>query len=55
MLQKIEFLQNLTEMRLTSMKHGNSKMTRAAINAEINAARKERVKQKPRASYPPDQ
>jgi hypothetical protein len=42
MLQKLEFLQNLTEMRLTSMKNGNSKMTPGEINAEINAARKER-------------
>jgi hypothetical protein len=42
MLQKLEVLQNLTEMRLTSMKNGNSSMTLAEINAEINAARKKR-------------
>jgi len=39
-LQKLEFLQNLTAMRLTSMKNGNSGMTLDEINAEINAARK---------------
>jgi hypothetical protein len=42
MLQKLEFLQNLTEMRLTSMKNGNSEMTIDEINAEINAVRKKR-------------
>ncbi|MDR2717038.1 MAG: hypothetical protein LBB89_03100 [Treponema sp.] len=42
MLQKLEFLQNLTEMRLTSMKNGNSGMTIDEINAEINAVRKKR-------------
>jgi hypothetical protein len=42
MLQKLEFMQNLTEMRLTSMKNGNSKMTLEKINAEINAVRKKR-------------
>jgi hypothetical protein len=42
MLQKLEILQNLTEMRLASMKNGNSKMTLDKINAEITAARKER-------------
>jgi hypothetical protein len=42
MLQKLEFMQNLTEMRLTSMKNGNSKMTLDKINAEINAVRKKR-------------
>ena len=42
MLQKLEFMQNLTEMRLTSMKKGNSKMTLNEINAEINAVRKKR-------------
>ena len=42
MLQKLEFMQNLTEMRLTSMKSGNSKMTLDEINTEIKAARKER-------------
>jgi hypothetical protein len=38
--QKRKFIQNLTEMRLTSMKNGNSKMTLDEINAEINAVRK---------------
>jgi len=42
MLQKLEFLQNLTEMRLTSMKKGNSKMTLDEINTEINVVRKKR-------------
>jgi len=41
-LQKLEFLQNLTEMRLTSIKNGNSGMTMDEINAEIKAARKKR-------------
>ena len=43
MLAKLEFLQNLTEMRLTSMKNGNSGMTLDEINAEINAARKTQI------------
>ena len=42
LLQKLEFMQNLTEMRLTSIKKGNSEMTLDEINAEIKAARKER-------------
>ena len=42
MLQKLEFMQNLTEMRLTSMKNGNSKMTLEEINVEISAVRKKR-------------
>ena len=42
MLQKLEFMQNLTEMRLTSLKNGNSNMTIEEINAEIKAARKQR-------------
>jgi len=42
MLQKLEFMQNLTEMRLTSKKNGNSKMTLDEINTEINAVRKKR-------------
>jgi antitoxin (DNA-binding transcriptional repressor) of toxin-antitoxin stability system len=42
MLQKLEFMQNLTAMRQTSMKNGNSKMTIDEINAEINAVRKKR-------------
>jgi len=42
MLQKLEFLQNLTEMRLTSIRNGNSAMTLDEINAEITAARRKR-------------
>jgi hypothetical protein len=42
MLQKLEFMQNLTAMRLTSMKNGNSGMTLDEINAEINTVRKKR-------------
>ena len=42
LLQKMEFMQNLTEMRLKSMKEGNSEMSLEDINAEIKAARKER-------------
>ena len=42
MLQKLEFMNNLTEMRLTSMKNGNSNMTLEEINTEIKAARKKR-------------
>ena len=42
LLQKLEFMQILTEMRLQSMKNGNSNMTLDEINAEINAVRKER-------------
>ena len=42
LLQKLEFMQNLTEMRLVSMRNGNSKITLDDINAEINAVRKKR-------------
>ena len=42
MLQKLEFMQNLTEMRLTSMQNENSNMTLDEINNEITAARKKR-------------
>ena len=42
LFQKLEFMQNLTEMRNTSIKNGNSKMTLDEINAEIKAARKNR-------------
>jgi PHD/YefM family antitoxin component YafN of YafNO toxin-antitoxin module len=41
MLQKLEFMQNLTELRLISRQKGNSGMTLEEINAEINAARAE--------------
>jgi len=42
LLQKLEFMQNLAEMRISSMKNGNSVMTLDEINAEIKKARKER-------------
>jgi len=42
MLQKLEFMQNLTDMRLASMKTGNSNMNIDEINAEIKTVRKKR-------------
>jgi hypothetical protein len=39
LLQKLEFLQNLTGMRQTSQRMGNETMTLEEINAEIDAAR----------------
>jgi PHD/YefM family antitoxin component YafN of YafNO toxin-antitoxin module len=48
LLQKLEFMQNLTEMRLTSRRNGNSGMTLDEINAEIAAARAEQKKKKHR-------
>ena len=42
LLQKLEFMQNITEMRLEAMKKGRSKMTLDEINAEIKAVRKKR-------------
>jgi hypothetical protein len=39
LLQKLEFMQNLTEMRLISRRNGNSGMTLDEINAEVAAAR----------------
>ena len=44
LLQKLEFMQNLTEMRLTSLQNGNSDMSLDEINKEIAEARKERRK-----------
>jgi uncharacterized protein YlbG (UPF0298 family) len=44
LLQKLEFMQNLTEMRLVSLKNGNANMSLDEINSEIDAARKERKK-----------
>ena len=44
LLQKLEFMQNLSEMRLTSLQNGNADMPLDEINAEIAAARKERKK-----------
>ena len=46
LLQKLEFMQNLSEMRLMSMRNGNADMSLDEINAEIAAARKERKKTK---------
>ena len=46
MLQKLEFMQNLTEMRLTSAESGGSQMTLSEINAEIKAARQNRKAKK---------
>jgi hypothetical protein len=43
LLRKLEFLQNLTDMRLTSQRNGNSVMAPNEINTEIAAARAERV------------
>jgi PHD/YefM family antitoxin component YafN of YafNO toxin-antitoxin module len=48
MLQKLEFLQNLAEMRLASRQNGNSDMTLDEINAEIAAARGEQKTKKHR-------
>ena len=42
LLQKLEFMQNLAEMRLSSIKKDNSKITLDEINAEIKAVRKKR-------------
>ena len=42
LLQKLEFMQNLTEMRMMSIKNKNTKMTLAEINTEIKASRKKR-------------
>ncbi|MDR1149891.1 MAG: hypothetical protein LBK66_14810, partial [Spirochaetaceae bacterium] len=41
-LQKLEFMQNLTELRLASRRNGSANMTLDEINAEIAAARAER-------------
>ena len=42
LLQKLEFMQNLSEMRMASTKKGSSKMTLDEINAEIKAVRRNR-------------
>ena len=47
LLQKLEFMQNLTEMRLVSLRNGNDNMSLDEINAEIAAARKKRKKKSP--------
>ena len=43
LLQKLEFMQNLSEMRLTSLRNGNADMSLEEINTEIDAARKEYI------------
>ena len=40
-LQKLEFMQTLGDMRLTSLRNGNSAMSLDEINKEIKSARKE--------------
>jgi len=40
LLQKLEFMQSLAEMRLTSLRNGNASLSLAEINAEIAAVRK---------------
>ena len=44
LLQKLEFMQNLSEMRLASLRNGNSNMSLDEINAEIAVVRKKRKK-----------
>ena len=44
LLQKLEIMQNLAEMRLVSKRNGNDRMSLDEINAEIAAARKGRKK-----------
>ena len=46
LLQKLEIMQNLTEMRLVSLQNGNTGLSLDEINAEITAARKDRKKKK---------
>jgi len=43
LLQKLEFMQTLSEMRLVSLQNGTANMTQDEINAEIAAVRKERM------------
>ena len=44
LLQKLEFMQTLSEMRLVSLRNGNANMSLDEINAEITTARKKRKK-----------
>jgi len=44
LLQKLEFMQNLTEMRLAAIQSGNAEMSLNEINAEIAAVRRGRKK-----------
>ena len=46
MLQKLEFMQNLTEMRLASAKKNGAKITLNEINAEIAATRRNKKAKK---------
>ena len=51
LLRKLEFMQNITEMRLTSMRNGSSKMNIEEINAEIRAARKEKKQKNDKSKF----
>ena len=44
LLQKLEFMQNLTEMRLSALRKGKADISLEEINEEIAATRKERRK-----------
>ncbi|HCC38017.1 MAG TPA: hypothetical protein DEQ14_10615 [Treponema sp.] len=44
LFQKLEFMQNLASMRLSSTRNGNAGMSLDEINLEIAAARKKRKK-----------
>ena len=47
LLQKLELMQTISEMRMESIRNGNNNMSLDEINAEIQAARKERkIKEK---------
>jgi hypothetical protein len=46
MLQKLEFMQNLTEMRLASAKKNGAKITLNEINTEIAATRRNKKAKK---------
>jgi len=48
LLQKLEFMQVLTEIRLAAIQNGTANMSLDEINAEIAAARKERKKKSPK-------
>ena len=48
LLQKLEFMQNLTEMRIASLRNGNADMSLEEINVEIAVARKEQRKKSQR-------
>ena len=44
LLQKLEYMQNLADMRLCSLQNGNGDMSLDDINAEISSARKKAKK-----------